>query len=238
MTRIGASRRCSSCACAASPGTREPGELRVPRQRQLQRPNHLRVLVIELELVRQLQEPGGARIDGVIAMAETGRRNLARLDQPRGERAGGVDDGPAGPHERQAVVEQLPAGERVAAVVAAEAEDAGGHRAAERRPGRRRVAGGERRRRRRPMVEERHQHRVDQPAHRGARQIAGEQQIDGLAEGDAAHHLVQAVAADQDAVGLDERQRRRPGLPAGACGARGSRACHTTGLRNLRARGG
>ena len=77
-------------------------------------------------------------------------------------------------------------------------------------PGRRGVARGQRRRRRRAVVDERDEHRVHQPADRRRRQLAGEQQIDRLAEVDAAHQLVEPVAAHENAVRLDVREAGRP----------------------------
>ena len=114
ITRIGASRRCSSSACAARPGTREmissasatsdgrpmspqtaamaPSmligserscERRVARERVLDRADELRVLLIDFELVRDLQQPRRARIDRVVPVAESRRRELARRSTSR-----------------------------------------------------------------------------------------------------------------------------------------------------------
>ena len=110
-------------------------ELRVLAERHLQRADELRVLVIDLELVGDLEQPDRPRIDRVIPVAEPGRRNLVGLDQPRRERRRGVDDGPPRSHDGEPIVEQLAAGERVAAVMASESQNPRGDRAAERRAG-------------------------------------------------------------------------------------------------------
>ena len=99
------------------------------RQRVFQRSDELGVILIHFELVRDLQQARRARILGVVAMAESRRRDLTGHGQPIRERRCGIGHGASAAHHRQAVVEQLPAGEGIGAVMAAEAEDAGGHRA-------------------------------------------------------------------------------------------------------------
>ena len=107
----------------------------------------------------------------------------------------------------------------VAAVMRTEREDAGRDAVLERRARRRDVARGQRRRRRDAVVERRHEDRVQHPADRRRRQLAHQQQIDGVGERQPAHHLVERVAADQDRVRRDRGQRRLPAV------ARRSRGC-------------
>ena len=114
----------------------------------------------------------------------------------------------AAAHERQPAVEEPHARLDVAAVVRPEGQDAGGDAVLERRARRRDVARRQRRRRRHAVIDRRHQHGVQHPADRRRRQLAHQQQIDRFGERQPAHHLVERVAADEDLVRRDRRQRR------------------------------
>ena len=81
-------------------------------------------------------------------------------------------------------------------------------------PVRRDVARHQRGRRRRAVVDRRDENGRDHPADGRRRQLAHQQQVDRVGEADAAHHLVERVAADQDAVRLDVRDRGLPGAPS------------------------
>ena len=113
-------------------------------------------------------------------------------------------------HERQPAVEKLHAALDVAAVIPAESQHARGHARAQRRAGGGGVARGQRRRRRGAVIDERDEQRFHQPAHARRRDLADEQQVDRFAERQPAHDLVERVAADEDLVRLDARQRRAP----------------------------
>lgn len=205
---------------------------RVVHERVVDGAQHARVGVIHLELVGDLQQTGRARIDRVIAVAESRRRNVPRLHQAFDQGVGRLGHGRPALRERQSLVEQRAAGEGVAAVEAAETEHAGRHGSANRRAGRRRVPRGQRGRWCRAVIHEGYEHRVDEPADRWRREFARQQQIRGIAESDPAHQIVETIAAHEDLVGVDRGQARGPGrlgLPGAAL-----RRCHRAGLRNRR----
>src|SRR5204862_4258431 len=99
------------------------------------------------------------------------------------------------PNEFQSLIEQLSAGHHVTAVISAESDDACGNCTAKRRAGGCHIARGQRRRWRGAVIDERHEHRVDQPGDRRRRQLAGQKKVDGLAESKSSHHLVEAITS-------------------------------------------
>ena len=173
------------------------------------------VLAFELELQRHLEQPRGARIARVKAVAEAGRRAAAAAAQSSTScSAASCSESPARTSVRP-LIEKAHARLDVAAVMRAEREDAGGHAVLERRARGRDVARRQRRRRRDAVIERRDQDGVQHPADRRRRQLAHQQQIDGVGERQPSHHLVEGVAADQDRVRRDRRQRRSAsGRPA------------------------
>ena len=60
------------------------------------------------------------------------------------------------------------------------------------------------------MIDERYQHRLHHSADTGRRALAYQQEIDRLSERQPAHDLVERVAAQEDFVRLDARQRGAP----------------------------
>ena len=77
----------------------------------------LRVEVVDLELVGDLQQPRHARVDGVVPVAEAGRRNAIALHELLDEIGGGRVDQHARAGQIEALLEQVPAQADVAAVV-------------------------------------------------------------------------------------------------------------------------
>ena len=71
------------------------------------------------------------------------------------------------------------------------------------------------------MVDKRDQQRLHQPSHAGCRNLADQQQVNGLAEREPAHDLVERVTAYEDLVRFDAGQRRAPFI-AGLAGASSS----------------
>ncbi len=223
----------------------------------LHRPDHLDVLSLHLELERHLEQPRGARIARVEAVAEAGDPFflLFRLLDDRQRRV--VIAGPL-PDPGQPGIQKVHARLDVAAVIAAESKEAGGDAGAQRRAGGRGVARGERRGGCGAVVDERHQHRFHQAGDRRRRRLAHQQQVDRLAESQPSHHLVEGIAADEDLVRFDAGQRRTPLVIVDAAmlgpafldaGGRSFVRCHgvifrtftayhTAGRRNRRVRAG
>ena len=107
------------------------------------------------------------------------RRHLDRLRRSRSTIASAACCSDlADAHHRQPAIEKPHARFDVAAMMRTEGEDAGRDAVLERRASRRDVARRHRRRRRHPVVDGRHQHRVQHPADRRRRQLAHQQQID------------------------------------------------------------
>ena len=147
-------------------GKRRLLERRVPRQRHLDGADVLRIEVVDLELVRDLQQPRHARIDGVIPMAESRRGDAIRLHELLDKIRGGRVHQHARAGHVEALVEQAPAERHVPAVVTAESQHAGGHRVAEAGTRARRLSRGQGRRRRDAVIDEADENGVDEPRDR------------------------------------------------------------------------
>src|SRR5262245_35686595 len=72
---------------------RAAGQRWMTRQCKLEGAQELRVLLVDLELVRELEQPARAGIDRVKAMAESGRRDLVLLDELLDQRFGRLRNG-------------------------------------------------------------------------------------------------------------------------------------------------
>ena len=177
--------------------------------------NQPHVLAFELQLQRHLEQARGAWVAGMETVAEARRLQVGR-DAFADNRVSRLVQRPAAAHQRQTAVEEAHARLDVAAMMRAERQDACRHAVLERRAGRGDVARGERRGRRHAVIDRRDQHGVQHPADRRRRQLAHQQQIDRLGEAEAAHHLVEGIAAHENLVRLDVGERRPPAIALNA----------------------